>query len=443
MPALLTDRTEKIMKTTKSIGLLLLILTGTLHSACGEDLSTNINPALLYYRSFLLSPKGSQWDKDSDYLYTNNWQVPHLTERFGSIVSNYDSTLTLVRQAASQKVPCDWGIDLNLRGPETLLPHLADAKRAASAARYQAMWDLQNGNQAEARDDLLAALALGRNVSKDGTVISALVQIAIESIVCGTIAENFHRFSPETLQQLADGFDAAPPRGTIAASISGEKAIREWALSRIEDAQKKYLEDNAKALHAVRPILQNPILQSPVSQSGYEDWEQLTNAGGGTIDGMNKLLRSTEPLYAKLATIMALPYSEYEGRFKYESQPQNLQDKFQASANPFILQDLPVMQSCRRREFAIEVDLAIVRAAIEYKLHGEAGLKSVTDPCGNGPFTLRRFAFDGIDRGFELQSPFTRGKGPETCIFVETDGPPFIVLGTKPGQPVAQWPVTR
>ena len=81
------------------------------------------------------------------------------------------------------------------------------------------MWDLQHGNQADARDDLLAAFVLARNVSRDGTLIGALVQNAIEAIIYATVAQNFGQFSPETLKQLVDGFDAAPARGTMAAAM--------------------------------------------------------------------------------------------------------------------------------------------------------------------------------------------------------------------------------
>lgn len=53
-----------------------------------------------------------------------------------------------------------------------------------------------------ARDDLLAAFVLGRNVSRDGTLIGTLVQHACEAIIFATVAGNFGQFSPETLDHL-------------------------------------------------------------------------------------------------------------------------------------------------------------------------------------------------------------------------------------------------
>jgi hypothetical protein len=92
------------------------------------------------------------------------------------------------------------------------------------------------------------------------------------------------------------------------------------------------------------------------------------------------------------------------------------------------------LEKCRLKEFRILVKLAMVRAAAEYELHGEAGLKSVTDPCGNGPFTFQRFVFNGVDRGFELKSVYDGQGSPEAFIFVEKTGAPFQVDGPRIGQ---------
>ena len=148
-------------------------------------------------------------------------------------------------------------------------------------------------------------------------------------------------------------------------------------------------------------------------------------ASGGTSDGILKLVRESEPLYLRLAKIMTLPQPEYE------DQIQKFDAEIQKSQNPFV----PVTSSVdplrpRVKEFRIQAELAMVHAAVEYKLHGEAGLKSVMDPFGNGPFTFQRFVFEGVDRGFELKSAYAFGKVPCGIIFVEKEGPPFSVSST-------------
>jgi len=72
--------------------------------------------------------------------------------------------------------------------------------------------------------------------------------------------------------------------------------------------------------------------------------------------------------------------------------------------------------------------LAMLNAAVEYKLHGEAGLKSVADPVGNGFIRgWETFSFEGVERGFKLTSAYTATGLRRSDDFVEKDGPPFLV----------------
>ena len=410
------------MKTTKFTCLALLILT--LPAARGELIRTDINPALLYYQAFLVAPEPMS-NTDLNYCWSKEGREQKLPERFGKIVIGYDNEFKLVREAAQQKVPCDWGIDLS-PGPNAQLPHLARAKAVAQVSRLRVMWDLQHGNQIGACDDLLAAVVLGRNVSRGGILISALVQYANEAIVYCTVADNFGQFSPETLKQLVDGFDAAPARGTLATAMMTEKLVfPDWLANKIRELQQENPGNDTKVMEAVR---------------GYADderdtniWQRIFIASGGTSDGLLKLVRDLGPLYPRLARIMTLPQPEYE------DQIQKFATEVQKSQNPLVSIAFPNLLQLRHREFRNQLQLAMVRAAVEYKLHGEAGLKSVMDPLGKGPFAFQRFVFEGVDRGFELKSAYTGifAVGvPYTLIFVEKEGPPFNVDGPHIGQAV-------
>ena len=323
---------------------------------------------------------------------------------------------------------CDWGIDMS-DGPGTLLPHLARAKAVAQAARLRVMWHLQQGRAADAREEWLATLALARNASRDGTLISTLVQMAIEAINCNTLAENFGRFPVATLTQLAAAMDAGPARGTVAACVSNEKSFfRDWTLRQIERLRRQYPANDAQVIQAIHELL------VPTDPEGNNTnlWTRLVTASGGTSEGVIRLMREQEPFNRQLAEVLTLPYAQAEPRL------QDLSAQIEASTNPLVQESYPAVLKARRREVKMEVWRAMVRAAVAYKVEGEAGLKQVMDPCAMGPFAFRRFVFEGVDRGFELRSAFEGSGFPETLIFVEKEGPAFRVDGPFVGQAVGK-----
>jgi hypothetical protein len=423
------------MKTIKSICVFGLIAAAAAVNATGQTSGPDINPASLYYQAFLVAPDPMP-EADMDYLYSKEGRSQKLPERFGKFAAGYDNQFQLARQAGHATLPCDWGIDMSA-GPTTLLPHLARAKAVAVVTPLRVTWDLQHGRQADACEDLLATLALGRNVARDGTLISTLVQGAIEAIACCTVAEHFGQFSPESLQQLAEGIEAAPARRTVEACVPTEKAFfQDWLLRKIVELQKANPGDDTKVMTGMHEtfaaMLDPQETQLSLGLHRNSDatnwWAQLTQAAGGTSEGVAKLVRELEPLDQKLALVLALPHGEYETRME------QLKAEVQQSPNPLISTVFPGWERARSRELKILVHLAMVRAAVEYKLHGEAGLQSVIDPCGQGPFAFDRFIFEGVDRGLRLKSAST-GTGEQlVLIFVEKEGPPFRSNGLHVGQ---------
>jgi hypothetical protein len=407
----------------KITSLALLVIGAVVIGVRGESFRTDINPALLYGRAFLLAPDLPR--ADSDYLFTNNWQGQRLPERVGKLLAQYDNEFKLVRQAAHSTVHCDWGIDMSA-GPATLLPGLARIKAVSVTTKLRVPWHLQNGREVDACEELLAAFALARNASRDGTLISVLVQIASEAINCSTIAANFGQFSPETLKKLGEGMDGPPTRRTVAECLPTEKAMfLDWTRSKILELRQQYPGDDAKVMEAVRQLFGS--FENPQEDSA-KVWQRIIDAAGGTSEGMLKLLSEREHIYEQTAPMFSLPYDEYQKQAKV------FIEEIEKSANPFLKESVPAFIKSRQREFRIQATLAMVHAAIEYRLHGEAGLNSVTDPCGKGPFAFRRFVFEGVDRGFELKSEYNVDKNIAVLIFVEKEGAPFQVDANYPGR---------
>jgi hypothetical protein len=414
------------MKTVKSTiaALMLIAVAGSVRA---QSPRVEINPALTYYQAFLVAPDISE--ADMDYLATNNLWSSTLPPHFGELVGRYDAEFQLVRQGASSTAPCDWGLDLS-PGPATLLPHLARVKAVMVGARYRVAWDLQNGHEAQARDDLVAAFTLARNVSRDGTLISVLVQVAAETIGCSIISENYGKISPQLLQGVVQGIDAAPARGTAAASIAFEKiTFHDWLLQKILALKQANPGDETKVMAGIHELMSG--LESTESGEPSPEqnlWDATVKAAGNTSDGIIKLLREEDPVYERLATIMALPYSQFD------AQAQEFLAELKQSPNPLVAQTLPSCLKVRQREFKVQVRSAMLRAALEYKLNGEPGVLTVNDPCGEGPFAFQRFFFEGVDRGFQLKSRFQGSGFPEILIFVEKSGPPFLLDGPHAGE---------
>jgi hypothetical protein len=215
------------------------------------------------------------------------------------------------------------------------------------------------------------------------------------------------------------------PGGTVAAAVLNEKAsFGDWASRRILELQRQNPGDDAKVMEGVRHFLG---LEEP--PPGERDlWERLTQAAGGTSNGMLKLLEERARMYERAVVLLALRYPEYE------RQVEAFRAEVEKTANPLSTNSVPGFLKARATEFRIQVVMAMVRAAVEYKLHGQPGLQSVADPCGKGPFAFKRFVFEGVDRGFELRSAFNAGDYPQVLIFVEKEGPPFLVDGPRAGR---------
>ena len=409
--------------------ILCVLLTLALNDVSFADTGprTDINPALVYAQAIAVLPDRS----GQDHLFTNEWRGRALDAEFGKQIATYDSAFKLLRHAARQKAPCDWGYDLT-QGPELLLPSLAKAKSLTQAARLRVRWHLENGRPDDARDDLLAAFVLGRQVSKDGILISALVQIAIENILGSGIAEDWFRFSPQTLQQVMDGIAAAPARGTIAQCVTTERvSFKDWLARKIGELQTAS-RDEAEALQKTREVLRSVMSgedapESPASPTP----EAIIQAAGGTTAGLLRQLKELDALYDEAAVLMTVPYDQFLPGIKA------FNEKIAKHPNLLVRVFFPAFEKCRLKEFAAETRLGLLRAAHAYRQSGEAGLSQALDPLFNEPFRFRRFEFNGVDRGFELISKMRyMDDWNASLIFVEKDGPAFKLDGKNAGKPL-------
>ncbi len=407
---------------TLSLAILCVGIGGSAHAT--EAFRTDINPALTYYQAFAALP--DLHDADRQHLFDSEWRGRALDTRFEELIVRYDSTFKLMRQAVHSRMACDWGLDLTA-GPELLLPSLAKAKSIAQVARLRAMWHLLRNRPEQAREDLVAAFVLGRNVSKDGVVISALVQIAIENILANAVAENIFEFTPQMLDQIISGFDASPSRGTIRDCMQVERAISgDWFATKIRGFQAETPGNETAVMGKVRALFGRTMGGGDQPDPGLP--ERLIVGAGGTSASLIAQFEALGPVYDEATLLLGLPYAEFgPAAAAFEG-------KLAKSTNPMASVFIPALSKARGREFFNQVKLAMLRAAVEYRSRPEDGFRKVMDPCGNGPFALERLVVANVDRGFLLKSKLATRGYEEALVFADKKGAPLYVDGKDAGK---------
>ena len=398
-----------------------LFFAGSAVGAVGvaDSPPASTNPALIYWQALMelpdLSPK--------EQTLLDNFRHAPLDDEYEALVHRYDAALRLTAKAANLKNQrCDWGIDLE-DGPDTLLPHLARAKTLTRAAQMRARFFLEKKNEKQVLSDLNGTFVLGRRLGTDGILISALVQIAVESIVVQTVAENFYLFSDDGLRALVAAFDSAPPRETIARALSyGERTLVAWYAKRIKEIQARQKNESA-ALAEIRELLAEKTSET----KDYRKADEFLKAAGGSIEGLISFVRATDALYDEMERIAKLDYN------KFIRVNQEFFDKIETSSNPFVMTFFPALQKPREKEFLVQSRIEKVRAAVQYRLRGQSAVAAVRDPMGGAAFGFARFSFDGEDRGFEITSVHP-AEEPDRMIFIEKPGKPIHVIGIHAGE---------
>jgi hypothetical protein len=395
-------------------------------SGAEVDFRTDINPALLYFQAYQNMPQLSDEDTKHLFDYPGAWPE-QIDERAKGLLKQYDNSFKGLRRARYSKVACDWGYDLS-DGPEALLPGLAPAKRLSQATRLRMMAALDANDFAAAKEDLVSAFTLARNLSRDGILISALVQIAMENILTSVVAENYHQLSAEQLSELVAAFDSAPPRGTIAQTIPTENHAFYRYLVRKVNALVAESNGDTAAFWEKFETFWNPIASDPIENKGPEpSAEEVQTAANDRTDELMKLLDEMPAYYDEMGRVMALPYAEYK------VQAPVLFARIQSSPNPFIRQFFRVFTNVRPKEFAAVLRMEMVRAAAAYKSGGKAAFEAVQDPLAGGAFEFSRVQFEGVDRGFRLKSKERIRDFEEVMIFLEKPGKPFRLDGKNAG----------
>jgi hypothetical protein len=351
------------------------------------------NAALKYWRGFATMPKLS--DADAQKLITNYLTMP-LDESAREIVSKSEYALKMMHYGAQLR-NCDWGIDCDAEGVDALLPQMHAARTLATIAYLRARIRFNEGRQADAINDVIAALTMGRHVSLDGTLIGVLVGYSIEARASETLALHLPKLDARTIKELKSRLvNLAPGARPASALRNCEERTIDWLVRKLKGVKDK--EDLLKLLSFVG------ITEGKVGGVD-EKTRKFVEECGGTAEGVIKFAEAMRPSYAVIAQKMDLPFDQFEKEFEVEARKQ--------AGNPVFKMLFPSIIKCRAQQERAEVRRALLMAAVAVQADGRDALKNYPDPASGNPF--EHGAFDG---GFELRSQMKQQDGKPVTLIV-------------------------
>jgi hypothetical protein len=348
------------------------------------------NAALKYWQAVAQLPKLT--DAEQNKFLAEYLNMP-LDAHAKELVAKANYSLQMMHQGAV--LPrCDWGIGWKEGGIEVLLPQLSASRVLASLACLRARLRFEEGKNAEAVNDLIAAFAMSRQVSLDGSLIGLLVGYANEARVNDTVARYLPRLDAEAVRELKKRLDTLPAGNNPATALrTCEENTLDWFINKVKNQKEK------DAWLAWAGPLFSERGDSPEKRA--EKGRAFLAACGGTTDGVLKFAEETRPSYALLAKKLELPLEEFEKEFAAEQKRQ--------AGNPVFKMFFPALSKCRHSQALHDIRRALLSAAIAVRLDGQDALKNHPDPVMGGSFEY--VAFDG---GFELRSKMKAGDKPLT-----------------------------
>jgi hypothetical protein len=275
-----------IMKSMqRTLGSVLLIIT-SLSIAQAAAPRKDINPALLYLHAFTLFPDLNE--EESRLLGEDNSGDVGDEER--TLARKFDSSFQQIFRARDYSAACDWGTDVS-DGPNALLPNFKKIRTGAYAGILRARIALADGDQARARDEIIALSVMSRQGAAGATLVGTMIQVASEMKILDFMAAHFEKIKPQTRSEIAAGLKSGPPRSTVADAMLSERAgFQLWIIGKIEGFRAQE-SDDVKVLEKFRTLMADTFN----GETGLAD--KIIDASGGTTAGVIRYIKAVEPHY--------------------------------------------------------------------------------------------------------------------------------------------------
>jgi hypothetical protein len=356
------------------------------------------NAALKYWQAFSALPTLT----DAERAKIHEYLTSPLDDHARQIVNQAEYALTMLHQGAAQR-RCDWGVSPE-EGIYVRFPQAPASRVLAALACLRARIRFEEGKGAQAVDDIVAALTLGRHVSLAGTNLMLLVGFAIEHLAIETLAHDLPKLDAGLIRGLAKRLDALPTgMNTATATETEETFFLDWFIRRAKGAKDKEALVTALDFINIEP---EGKPRGPVNKA-----RAFIEECGGTPEGVLRLAEETRASYKRTARMLSQPLDQFEKEFESEGAKQ--------SANPVYKFFFPAVVNVRRAQARIEARRALLMAALAVQLDGREALKNHPDPVVGGPFE-----YVPIPGGFELRSRFeARDHKPVTLTVGRQENP--------------------
>jgi hypothetical protein len=369
-----------------------------------EVWGTTPNAAVIYWQAFSAMPELTE-EESKLYGEAVAGKVAASAPELQPILARYTTALAEMYRAGTVK-PCDWNLDINA-GPGLLLPHLQKARDLARAATLRAGARFENGQVDEAIDDVFATLAMGRAGDANPTLISLLVDYAIERLATDALAQNLGKLDPAQLDRVTDMLASLPAAATIEECMRWEERIFvDWFDQKVKAA---IAESGDKAASA----------ESGDKQGGYKLLEKIcvdlgmefppkTGDGDGKGGEASQWLRDITPQeiigsigqlradYRQIRELLndeqgrADAIAKFEADLKSRSQTESDSERRKYYFSGLALPSLTSV--CKRIDERNE-RLRLLGLAIEYRRGGDKGLEGADG-----------IDFEKFEDGFQIRS---------------------------------------
>ena len=360
-----------------------------------EVWGTTPNAAVIYWQAFSAMPELTE-EESKLYGEAVAGKVAASAPELQPILARYTTALSEMYRAGTVK-PCDWNLDINA-GPGLLLPHLQKARDLARAATLRAGARFENGQVDEAIDDVFATVTMGRAGDANPTLISMLVDYAIERLATDALAQNLGKLDPAQLDRVTDMLASLPAAATIEECMRWEERIFvDW------------FDRKVKAV----------IAESGDKQGGYELLEKIcvdlgmefppkTGDGDGKGGEASQWLRDITPQeiigsigqlradYRQIRELLndeqgrADAIAKFEADLKSRSQTESDSERRKYYFSGLALPSLTSV--CKRIDERNE-RLRLLGLAIEYRRGGDKGLEGAVG-----------IDFEKFEDGFQIRS---------------------------------------